>query len=99
MHPGGGGEESIDDRERIRNIDPAPLLGPLLIDSENPPSEGAAYPFEPGFEHQCLGRIALSDRLDPPPDLTDDEDTRVGRFAGDGCDPAGHVRVAPRSFA
>jgi hypothetical protein len=36
MHAGSGGEKAIDNRQRIWNVEPAPLVGNSSVDEENP---------------------------------------------------------------
>src|SRR4051794_7673947 len=72
MHLGGGGRSPSMTGTRSGALSRPHCSATWLLTPRIRPAKARRTLFEPGFEPQCLERIALSDRLDPPADLTDD---------------------------
>jgi len=96
VHFGGGGEETVDDRCTVWDIETTPLLGDTLINRQDAVGEDCDQLVEPFFEHLGSPHVPAPLALDSSAYLTNRQDTEKELLGGHSLKPCGNARMTAR---
>src|SRR6266702_1857104 len=95
-HLGRGGQQAIDDRKGIGNVQATPFLRYLGSDWDDAVRVVPEQRGQPGLVHRGLSRVTAPQPLDSLADLADYQNAQVQLETGHGCQPSLDIGIGCR---